>query len=139
MDIFLLLTIAAQDLEQNFKFFVGLLQFLHLFIIEPPILLIERLVNSRKAFTMKEKCLFCKETDLVHFNEHYVFCKNCTAIYTNMMLTDVRCTCFVASTAAIVVERVPWFKDWWLKYNSGKFVHNGKCSKCGCDVIADGW
>lgn len=88
-----------------------------------------------------EKCFFCDSTDTVEFNEHYVFCKDCTAIYTDMILKSVECSCFGNNNYAPVIERYPWFVDWFLKYeNDYPFVTpTGKCSSCGEDVIADGW
>lgn len=87
-----------------------------------------------------EKCFFCGSNDTVEFNEHYVFCKDCTAIYTDMILQETECGCFINKSSAIVVERYPWFKDWFLRHKNGVFVTpKGKCAGCGKDVIADGW
>lgn len=88
-----------------------------------------------------EKCLFCASEDLVEFNEHYIFCKDCTAIYTDMILRKRECNCFGEDDYAPVVDRYPWFKDWQLNYKGdGPFINpHGKCSGCGKKAEADGW
>lgn len=89
-----------------------------------------------------ELCMFCGNKDLVLFSEHYIFCKDCTAIYTEMELKKWQCGCFDEAPRYVpVVDRYPWFKDWTLNYKGGvPFINPaGNCSMCGKPAEADGW
>ena len=85
-----------------------------------------------------EKCCFCDSDDIVWHNEHYVFCKSCTAIYTNGMLIEKNCNHITEDS--VCVDRLPWFKELrkdrpYIKEVNGEQV----CSVCGKEVVADGW
>ena len=43
------------------------------------------------AVMMKEKCYFCGNNRTIGFKEHYIFCPNCSAIYTFMIVQRKTC------------------------------------------------
>ena len=85
-----------------------------------------------------EKCCFCGSDDIVWHNEHYTFCKNCTAIYTHSMLQKTNCSHITEDS--VCVDRPPWFRNARESVPYIKETDNGQfCSVCGKKVIADGW
>lgn len=94
-----------------------------------------------------KKCFFCDSSDLVRFAEHYMFCRNCTAIYTKITADpDTECEHFHADLdveedkSMVDVERLPWFKNIREKVIKTKpFVMNGLCQMCGKKVNDAGW
>lgn len=87
---------------------------------------------------MEEKCYFCGSKDLIHHNEHYVFCKNCTAIYTETSVAETNCKHVVKH--AVSAERQPWFKS--VRNDKPCIITIGgksMCSVCGREVVEGGW
>lgn len=87
---------------------------------------------------MVERCYFCNSKDIVHHNEHYIFCKDCTAIYTESSISETNCDHILKH--AVIAERQPWFKSVRDKMPcvitvDGKTV----CSVCDKKVIEGGW
>lgn len=90
-----------------------------------------------------EECFFCGSKDIILFNEHYTFCKNCTAIYTIMSTGETVCEHFINKDEMVVVERLPWFEK--FRNISEPYVFDTKtaygsiCSTCGKEVCDSGW
>lgn len=82
-------------------------------------------------------CYFCGSTT-VRFAEHWKFCPECAAIYTNMIIWEKNCKHIKDRTP--VARSDCWFKNVrdkkvYIKEVNGVYV----CSKCGKPVEADGW
>lgn len=83
-------------------------------------------------------CYFCGNTSVVEFGEHHIFCPNCSAIYTFMILWDA---CAHVVDAPVLI-RYPWFDD---KLDR-PFVYAAllddpypyRCSECDRLVVAEG-
>jgi hypothetical protein len=95
------------------------------------------------AVVINEPCYFCNEGQLIGFNEHYIFCSNCSAIYTNMIIHEKECDHVVKDRTPVAI-REPWFESArngrvYLTEAIGQpgITHN--CSICFGQVIADGW
>lgn len=92
------------------------------------------------AFAVVEgKCHFCNEVELIRFGEHYIFCPNCSVIYTTMVLQSTSCEHIKEYTPA--VSNDSWFPKYremrtYIKYKS---YDDQKCSVCGAPCEADGW
>jgi len=85
-----------------------------------------------------EKCYFCGSEEIIPHNEHYVFCKNCTAIYTQCAVAEKNCEHITKDSVS--VERPPWFKkDRDSKAYIESFMGKTVCSVCGKEVIEGGW
>jgi len=93
---------------------------------------------------VNEECYFCSHKKTVLFDEHYSFCPDCSAIYTNMIAVE---TCQHFKDDVIVVVREPWFtylKKELRDEEKAYIVEDecsgmGQCSMCGKLCIADGW
>jgi hypothetical protein len=83
-----------------------------------------------------EKCMFCNSTELLTFSEHWTFCKDCSAIYTDMMKCETHCEHIKSDTKT--VDRLPWFKSARTGCKEA-FIKDDKCSICGKTALADGW
>lgn len=60
-----------------------------------------------QKFEIQEKsCYFCNHTKVILFQEHYIFCPDCTAIYTFMTIQKAFCEHI---ENAPVIYRHPWF------------------------------
>ncbi len=92
----------------------------------------------KEMFTHNEKCVFCGSDDIVNTHEHWIFCKECTALYTNMMLQWAKCDHITEMSP--FVERPPWYKNYRdsIPYVIGN-TENTRCSVCGAEVSMDGW
>lgn len=92
----------------------------------------------KKMLQPTEKCAFCNSEDTVTFGEHYTFCKECSSIYTQMMLLEKNCDHITDNS--LYVLRLPWFKK---LQNVTPYIHvvdgNAVCSMCGESVLSDGW
>jgi len=88
---------------------------------------------------VNKPCFFCGGKETLLFNEHYHFCPECSAIYTNMI---VQKGCKHIHGDAIVALREPWFDGFrqTLRHD-GKFylINEMFCSFCGTVCVADGW
>jgi hypothetical protein len=87
-----------------------------------------------------EECFFCGSQNTVPFNEHYTFCKNCTAIYTEMIVVETNCDHIKENS--VIVDREPWFKkirNKCKKEGKAYILKDNRCSKCNAITIADGW
>jgi len=83
---------------------------------------------------VKKKCYFCDQPRTIRFNEHYTFCPNCSAIYSEQILQVSHCKHF-SGDSAVVIKVEP-------SHIEGKkpFVMKGDiCSECSVNVWADGW
>ncbi|KKM80503.1 hypothetical protein LCGC14_1339270 [marine sediment metagenome] len=83
---------------------------------------------------VKRKCYFCDQPRTVQFDEHFIFCPNCSAIYSEQILQESHCKHF-SGDSAIVVEFEPLFYPAKKPYVVGGDI----CSECGTNVWADGW
>ncbi len=83
---------------------------------------------------MGKTCKFCLSEDLIPVHDHYIFCANCTAIYTSMILISKSCEHI--NDGSISVDRVPWYKELRQTF---PYIIDDKCSECGKEAIADGW
>jgi len=86
-----------------------------------------------------EPCYFCGHKQTVRFNEHYNFCPQCSAIYTNMFVVK---GCKHIKGSAIVVERIPQWHDtidWKNKLYVMSSIRGFICSKCNGLCEVDGW
>ena len=84
-----------------------------------------------------EKCYFCG-TATIRFAEHWLFCPECAAIYTHMIVWETFCKHIKDRTP--VVRSDCWYKEdrekkAYIKQSKGG-LH---CSKCNEPVDADGW
>lgn len=89
-----------------------------------------------------EVCFFCGSKNTVLFSEHYTFCKECTAIYSEMIVIEKHCK-HIGETA-VVAEREPWFRSLRQEIREKKLGYilegnSGRCSVCQSITIADGW
>ena len=90
---------------------------------------------------MSEKCYFCGCEDLTFTNEHYVFCHECMALYTEMMLQSSNCEHI--EDGAPVVLHAPVY----AKYRNKPYILEAPkgccpeqyCSVCGAGCVSDGW
>ena len=91
-----------------------------------------------QMFKNTEKCVFCGSADVVNTHEHWTFCKECTALYTNMILQKSNCEHITKDSP--FVERPPWYKNHRdsIPYIKGD-TENTRCSVCGANVESDGW
>lgn len=83
-----------------------------------------------------EECYFCKHSKTILFDEHFIFCPNCSTIYTFMWVYS---SCDHINDTTPVVLRKPW-KGY--EANSVYMIDNGtskECSICGTICEADGW
>jgi len=82
-------------------------------------------------------CYFCDNEETILFHEHYVFCPNCSAIYTDLMILESNCK--HVENGVPVALREPWY----TKNRNTPFIKEEgdmqKCSVCGKTCIADGW
>ena len=83
------------------------------------------------------ECYFCGSEDIVGCHEHYIFCKNCTAFYTAMLVIK-NCGHL---TDGVFPLRMPWYESVrklnkpYVKEKDG-FQY---CSICGKEVLVDDW
>lgn len=91
-------------------------------------------------FGIEDKpCYFCNHPKTVRFQEHWIFCPDCSAIYTFMIVNE-GCD---HSKDAPVLYRHPWFD----RDTNKPFIYTAllddqfpyRCSECDELVIADGW
>lgn len=84
-----------------------------------------------------KKCYFCGKEKTIRFHEHYTFCPDCSAIYTNLMIQETNCDHI--KDGVVVATREPWYK----KSRKIPFIKEKgdiqECSVCGKRCIADGW
>ena len=106
-------------------------------------------LDFESAVVIDEPCYFCDGGQLIGFNEHYLFCLNCSAIYTNMIIHKKECDHVVENETPVAI-REPWFESAGITHNCSLckayliestdqpgITHN--CSLCWGQVIADGW
>jgi nicotinate-nucleotide adenylyltransferase len=90
---------------------------------------------------VEDSCFFCRNQKMVHFNEHYLFCPDCSAIYTFNCF--VRPICDHVTKDSPTVEREPWYKNKRESANpyikETPITHRRICSVCAEEVEADGW
>jgi|GEM_PF-7049265 len=90
-----------------------------------------------------EECYFCGQPRTILFNEHYIFCPNCAAIYTNMMIQKSDCD-HIKDGVPVVISN-PWFSASDRKLaKTHIYLLDGVstlqfCSRCNSECIADGW
>jgi len=85
-----------------------------------------------------EKCYFCGQPRTIQFEDHYTFCPNCSAIYTNMMLLRSGCDHITENTPCVLNE--PWYKSDRQKPYMVETIEDTKiCSICGAKCESDGW
>ena len=86
-------------------------------------------------------CFFCRNQALVKFHEHYLFCPDCSAIYTQNCIIDSVCGHIKGRTPTVIRE--PWYKN--KRENADPYItetpitHRRICSVCAEEVVADGW
>lgn len=84
-----------------------------------------------------DKCYFCNNEETVLFQEHYIFCPNCSAIYTDLMIQESNCDHI--KNGVVVAIREPWY----AKNRNVLFIkeknNEQECSVCGKPCVADGW
>jgi hypothetical protein len=80
------------------------------------------------------KCALCGYIETVPFHEHYTFCPDCSAIYTQMIVQEKNCDHIKDDT--VVVEREPWYKS---TREETIYIFEDACSVCKKKAIADGW
>jgi hypothetical protein len=84
-----------------------------------------------------DNCYFCNNEETTLFHEHYTFCPNCSAIYTNLMIQESSCD--HVKDGVPVTLREPWYEE---NRNVPFIKEKGdeqECSVCGKSCIADGW
>ena len=83
-------------------------------------------------------CYFCGNENIVRFHEHYIFCPECAAIYTKMIVWNMSCKHVLNDTP--VVRSDCWYKENREAKVYIKVVDNKQiCSICGAECEADGW
>ena len=93
----------------------------------------------------KDACYFCGHKELFATNEHYYFCPDCMALYTFLI---VHKGCGSVGNCVPVNSRIPTAfhpprykaakKKVFIK-DSITFKDRWCCSKCGGEVMVDGW
>jgi len=101
-------------------------------------------MNRWYGFTEKS-CYFCGLEELFTTNEHYYFCPDCMALYTFLI---VHKGCGSVGNCVPVNSRIPTAfhpprykaakKKVFIK-DSITFKDRWCCSKCGGEVMVDGW
>lgn len=116
--------------------------------------------NQAEFTVVNEECYFCGQLQTVRFAEHYIFCPNCAAIYTEMIVQESRCEhikdgvpCVENTPRAVNYKWVkgeivfskpsfgpdfskPYIYEVWEEDGDSVTQH---CSVCGEWCIADGW
>ena len=83
-------------------------------------------------------CYFCGNEETILFHEHYTFCPNCSAIYTDLMIQESNCD--HVKSGVPVALREPWYaKNRNVPFIKEDVLGFQKCSVCGKPCIADGW
>jgi len=95
-------------------------------------------MSNAKFDIINETCPFCGQRKIVEFDEHYLFCPNCAAIYTFMIVQDAKCSHVNDNTPVLFNQ--PWTKrfkgfPFYIVDKDGKQT----CGFCGKECIADGW
>jgi len=94
---------------------------------------------------IEEECYFCGQSKVVLFDEHYIFCPYCMAVYTELMVKKSGCY-HIKDGVPLAIRRpnidideekpsivyVPGMKN-----SDGELLQ--MCSKCGAACLADGW
>lgn len=88
------------------------------------------------------KCYFCSSKNLVFTNEHYIFCRDCMALYTFMEILESNCkhisnntpVCLHAPVYKILRNRRPY-----IVISPENRLPEQYCSICTKKCIADGW
>jgi hypothetical protein len=90
--------------------------------------------------TQDKPCYFCGHPQTIGFHEHFIFCPDCSAIYTFMLILEAVCD---HVEKAPVIYRHPWFD----RDTNKPFIYAAtlddqypyRCSECDALVLADGW
>jgi len=90
--------------------------------------------HSYLCSIVDETCYFCGISGIVRFKEHYLFCPNCEAIYTNCILIEKNCKHI---TKGIIPSKLPILCH--IKPYVKETSDSQECSVCGAAVVADGW
>jgi len=84
-----------------------------------------------------EKCYFCGQPRTILFSEHYIFCPNCSVIYTNMILQESGCDHITKDTPYI--SKKPWYTYSKAYIHDTDDLKKQVCSICGAECESDGW
>lgn len=98
-------------------------------------------------------CPFCSHYPTIYHDEHWVFCPNCGADWTDMILQEIGCKhvrelvplnrekddVWGYHVGIMVVDTLPEVENHTINPNDEVFLHNNRCSKCGEKSMADGW
>lgn len=80
-------------------------------------------------------CYFCGYQVTLSFNEHYTFCPDCTAIYTECVV-EKGCSHIVDH--GVFVTKYPWYKS--VREKAGPSVTpENTCSECNSEIFDGGW
>jgi len=88
----------------------------------------------------EEKCYFCGQPRTVRFSEHWIFCPNCSAMYTFMIIVESNCDHIKDNIPYVIKE--PWYNK--MKHEK-PYAHDTEdlkmqiCSVCGKECVMDGW
>ena len=89
----------------------------------------------------RNKCWFCGSEEIVISNEHYIFCRNCMALYTYPIVSGITCVHIDKDTPLVLHEctfkasraRKAYILEWSSE------APEQYCSVCYKTVSADGW
>lgn len=81
------------------------------------------------------ECYFCNSKDTILFHEHYIFCSECSAIYTTYIVHNAGCGHIQKGIPTVL--RLPWYE----KARLAKVWLDDEycCSICGSQSFVDGW
>lgn len=91
---------------------------------------------------VEEACHFCGQPKIVAFNEHFVFCPHCTAIYHTLLLHKSNCKHIKDGVPTVVREPRYPVKDGVVyvkereEYQQDTWYY---CSVCHAPCVVDGY
>jgi hypothetical protein len=89
--------------------------------------------------TQDKPCYFCGHPQTVGFKDHFVFCPNCLAVYTFVMVHEAKCEHVKVGTPAMI--RLP---DAFVAIEDKEFFYGTRdgqyrCATCDTESVIDGW
>lgn len=89
----------------------------------------------------RERCYFCNSTDLVFTHEHYVFCKDCMALYTTLIIREWKCGHLNIHSPVVLHQPIyAGLKNRpHILLAPENHTPSQYCSVCKKGCLADGW
>jgi len=83
------------------------------------------------------KCYFCESENLFRFNEHWLICQDCGALYT--LLSDIEPSCTHVNIDTPFINKFSEEDNHNVKTEKVFIDRYSRCSHCGKMVIDKGW